>query len=202
MKNSLHLPTTDSSSMILKVTSQETRRSLTSWRNLSWSEVSGNPFLRGFTQFGAHIVDASGISMPFMMLNRLCIATPSTRGRILEAGEENLLKLNRNKGNYLQSAHPNSGLTMSTVPIIAVFTKFDLFVASLAKRSKEKGEINVEFAEERFKRKHSQAFEKATHDILGKAPYTTVASTFTSENASLAFTSSYSFTPRYFAAPR
>jgi hypothetical protein len=75
---------------------------------------------------------------------------------------------------------------MSTVPIIVVFTKFDLFVASLARRSKGKDKINVEFAEERFKREHGRAFEKATHDILGKIPYTTVASTFTSEDASFA----------------
>lgn len=65
---------------------------------------------------------------------------------------------------------------MSTVPIIVVFTKFDLFVASLA--NGKKGKINLEFAEKRFKNKHGQAFEKATRKILGKIAYTTVASTF------------------------
>ena len=91
---------------------------------------------------------------------------------------------------------------MSTVPVIVVFTKFDLFVASLAKWGGKKGKINLEFAEKRFKSKHGQAFEKATHNMLGKISYTTVASTFISEDFSLALMSPCSFTAGYFAAAR
>jgi hypothetical protein len=72
------------------------------------------------------------------------------------------------------------------VPIIVVFTKFDLFVASLSRRSAGRGKISLEFAETRFQNEHGQAFEKA---ISGKIPYTTVASTFSSEDALFALIS-------------
>ncbi|KAF8685409.1 hypothetical protein AX14_003999, partial [Amanita brunnescens Koide BX004] len=87
----------------------------------------------------------------------LCITSPFSRGRIFETGEEKIFKLNRNK-----------------VPIIVVFTKFDLFVASLARRSAGR-KVNLEVAETRFKSEHGQAFEKATNNLSGRIPYTTVA---------------------------
>ena len=87
--------------MILKVTSQGTRINLTSWRNLSRSEVSGSRLLRSSTQFCELLNDASVIAMEFMMLNRLCIPAPFSEGRIFETGEETIFELNQNKGNYL-----------------------------------------------------------------------------------------------------
>ena len=88
--------------MILKDTNQEARINLTSWRNLSRSEVSGSRLLRGFTQFGELVNDASVIATQFMVLNRLCIPAPLSRGQIFEASEETVFELNRNKGNHLQ----------------------------------------------------------------------------------------------------
>ena len=120
-----------------------------------------------------------------MMIKRLCITAPFSRGRIFETGEEKIFKLNRNKGNYLQlNPYFNSWIINATVPIIVVFTKFDLFVASLSRRSAGRGKISLEVAETRFQSEHGQAFEKATHNLSGKIPYTTVASTFLSEDAS------------------
>ena len=78
------------------------------------------------------------------------------------------------------------------MPIIVVFTKFDLFVASLARRSAGR-KVNLEVAETRFKSEHGQAFEKATNNLSGRIPYTTVASTFTSGDAPFAFISFCSF---------
>jgi hypothetical protein len=75
------------------------------------------------------------------------------------------------------------------VPIIVVFTKFDHFVGNLCRRRAAKGKISLEFAETKFKNEQGQAFEKATRNISGKIPYTTVASKFTSEGASLALMS-------------
>ena len=74
-------------------------------------------------------------------------------------------------------AHPTSGLTMSTVPMIIVFTKFDLFVA---RQCGGKDDISVEFAERKFKEEHSQAFEKWTKNISGQIPYNVAASRFVS----------------------
>ena len=152
---------------------------MTSWRNLSQSEVSWSPLLRGFTQFGELVDDVSVISMQFM-LNRLCIPAPLSRGQIFETGEEMIFKLNRNKGNYLQCKPANSGLTMSTVPIIIVFTKFDLFVAQLNMQRGGKDKISLESAERNFKEEHSQALEKWMNNISSQIPYNVAASMFVS----------------------
>ena len=185
--------------MILKVTSQEMWRNLVFWRNLSRNEVRGNLLLRGSTQFGVLVSGASIISI--YDDKRLCITAPFSRGRIFETGEEKIFKLNRNKGNYLQwNPYSNSWLIVITVPIIVVFTKFDLFVASLSRRSAGRGKISLDVAETRFQNEHGQAFEKATHNIAGKIPYTTVASTFSSEDASSALISPRSLNAWYITA--
>ncbi|KAF8351862.1 hypothetical protein F5887DRAFT_1068257 [Amanita rubescens] len=88
----------------------------------------------------------------------LCITAPFSGGRIFETGDEMIFKLNRNK-----------------VPIIVVFTKFDLFIAGLSRRSRRKESISMEVAEKKFRDEHGVAFEKATQNISGKIPYTTVA---------------------------
>ena len=83
---------------------------------------------------------------------------------------------------------------MSAVPIIVVFTKFDLFVEKL---NEGKDKINLEFAEERFKDEHSREFEKWTSSQI---PYNVTTSTSVSSDVSLVLTSPCSFTPGYFAA--
>ncbi|KAF8331196.1 hypothetical protein F5887DRAFT_1287007 [Amanita rubescens] len=88
----------------------------------------------------------------------LCITAPFSRGRIFETREEKIFKLNRNK-----------------VPIIVVFTKFDLFIACLSRRNRGKENISMDLAEKKFRDEHGVAFEKATQNISGKIPYTTVA---------------------------
>ncbi|KAF8329944.1 hypothetical protein F5887DRAFT_1163193 [Amanita rubescens] len=105
----------------------------------------------------------------------LCITAPFSGGRIFETGEENIFKLNRNKGAKCPQSLPNAVLTVTTVPIIVVFTKFDLFIASLSGRSRGEENISVDLAEKMFRDEHGPTFERATHNISGNIPYTAVA---------------------------
>jgi hypothetical protein len=66
-----------------------------------------------------------------------------------------------------------SRLTFMTVPIIVVFTKFDLFVEGL-----NKGTGSPESAERYFQENYGPLFETSTKKIAGQVPYTVVASTF------------------------
>jgi len=130
----------------------------------------------------------------------LCITAPFSRGRIFETGEEKIFKLNRNKGAKCPQSLPNAALTVTTVPIIVVFTKFDLFIASLSGRSRGEENISVDLAEKMFRDEHGPTFERATHNISGNIPYTAVASMFTPGGVSFVLISSHSLTTRYFAA--
>ena len=69
---------------------------------------------------------------------------------------------------------------MAIVPIIIVFTKFDLFITRLGEESVRKEKTSQEFAEREFKERYGQMFEKLTGDISGKIPYALVASKFVS----------------------
>ena len=74
-------------------------------------------------------------------------------------------------------------LTVTTVPIIVVYTKFDLFMANNQRRGKGntgKGDGSLESAEKYFYEKHSQLFAKSTKNIEGQIPYTVVSSAFMS----------------------
>lgn len=63
---------------------------------------------------------------------------------------------------------------MITVPIIVVFTKFDLFIDSLNKAGTDVQNL----AEEKFKERYSRIFENATKSDLDHTQYTLVSSTF------------------------
>ena len=65
---------------------------------------------------------------------------------------------------------------MAIVPIIIVFTKFDLFITELGEESMGKEKTSQEFAEREFKERYGQIFEKLTRDISSKIPYALVAS--------------------------
>ncbi len=67
-----------------------------------------------------------------------------------------------------------------TVPIIVVFTKFDLFVEGLNKGtgSLGMGDGSPESAERYFQENYGPLFETSTKKIAGQVPYTVVASTF------------------------
>ena len=137
-------------------------------------------------------------SFQFNLSNRLCITAPFSRGRIFETGEEKIFKLNRNKGTKYPQSSPSAALIVTTVPIIVVFTKFDLFLAGLSRRSRGKEKISMDLAEKKFRDEHGVAFERATQNISGKIPYATVSSMFTLGDVSFVLTSSRSFTARYF----
>lgn len=66
---------------------------------------------------------------------------------------------------------------MTSVPIIVVFTKFDLFLMGLRKRGEAKDPISLELAEKIFKKKHGPVFDKLTKNIGGQIPYALVSST-------------------------
>jgi hypothetical protein len=70
------------------------------------------------------------------------------------------------------------------VPIVVVVTKFDLFVAKLENGSSGKGEINLELAEEKFKERYDEVFQRSTMINADQIPYVLVTSTFTHEIAS------------------
>jgi len=79
------------------------------------------------------------------------------------------------------------------VPIIVVFTKFDLFVDSLGKQSAGEGKNNLELAEEDFKERYDQAFERSTEDVGGHVPYVLVTSKFNFCQGRFASLTSYSY---------
>ena len=67
------------------------------------------------------------------------------------------------------------------MPIIVVFTKFDLFLARLARRGeiKDKRNNSLEAAEAIFKEKYGRIFDKSTKNMEGHIPYALVTtSTF------------------------
>jgi len=70
------------------------------------------------------------------------------------------------------------------VPIVVVVTKLDLFEAKLEKKSAEKGKINLELAEENFKERYGEVFQRSTMIIASQIPYALVTSTFAHDIAS------------------
>ena len=80
---------------------------------------------------------------------------------MFQPGDEKIFHLNQRKGNYPR-LFPSSGLTITIVPIIVVFTKVDLILPK-----------NQVSAESYFKERCGQAFEMSTG---GQVPYTVVSS--------------------------
>ena len=72
---------------------------------------------------------------------------------------------------------------MPIVPIVVVFTKFDLFVAKLEKNAGE-GKIDLELAEENFKERYGEVFQRSTMITAGEIPYALVTCTFAHKIAS------------------
>ena len=117
-----------------------------------------------------------------MLFDRLCITAPYTGGPIFQAWDEKIFRFNRRKGNNLRSLSPFL-LIVVTVPIIVVYTKFDLFMASNQRKCKGiigKGGSSLESAEKHFYDMYGQLFAKSTENIKGQVPYTIVSSTFVS----------------------
>lgn len=136
-----------------------------------------NLLLSGFTQFGA-VLDNSNRSFQFMLFNRFCIPASYSGDPLFEKFEEMIIELNRHKGN-----HPHSAtyvrLTVMTVPIIVVITKFDLYVASLQRRSGTETKISYQSAEDNFKKEFDLTFDKKSMSE-GQIPYALVSSMFLS----------------------
>ena len=82
---------------------------------------------------------------------------------------------------------------MTIVPIIIVYTQFDLFVAGLSrpKNGQPKVDYSQEAAEKHFHEKYGQQFQTSTRNIDGpnQIPYTFVSGTFASQITSPALTS-------------
>ena len=66
---------------------------------------------------------------------------------------------------------------MPIVPIVVVVTEFDLFVAELEKKSAGAGKIDLELAEENFKERYGEVFQRSTKITAGQIPYALVTST-------------------------
>jgi hypothetical protein len=124
-------------------------------------------------QSGALIEDP-GSTLEFMLSNRLCITTPSSGGPTWETWDEKILELIPNKGNIYKSHSTFIRLTTTAVPIIVVYTKFDL-VSSVDRAGVGKGEESEEFTERNYKDKYGEVIER--HDALRQIPYTVVTST-------------------------
>ncbi|KAF8351810.1 kinase-like domain-containing protein [Amanita rubescens] len=85
----------------------------------------------------------------------ICIATPPSDDLILDKGIFKMIQKH--------------------VPIIVVFTKFDLFVSQMAKQGRQNGESIQEFAEKEFQKRYGQKFEASIKSGSGGIPYTFVA---------------------------
>jgi len=113
-----------------------------------------------------------------MLFDRLCITAPYVGGPIFQAWDEKIFRLNQRKGDYLRSLS-RFLLIVITVPIIVVYTKFDLFMANNQRRGKgNTGKGDLESAEKHFYDKYGQLFAKSTKNIEGRVPYTIVSSAF------------------------
>lgn len=77
---------------------------------------------------------------------------------------------------------PRILLIMTAVPIIVVYTMFDLFMGNLGRnKGHPGGDGSYEFAVKNFEEKYGQQFKTSTRNIEGNVPYTVVASTFASQ---------------------
>ena len=116
-----------------------------------------------------------------MFFDRLCITAPYVGGPTFQAWEENIFRLTQRKGSYLRSLS-RLLLIVITVPIIVVYTKFDLFMANNQLRGdgniRKRGD-SLESAERYFySEKYSQLLVEPTKNIDGQIPYTIVSSAF------------------------
>ncbi len=72
-------------------------------------------------------------------------------------------------------------LTVITVPIIVVYTKFDIFIENNlreGKNSTRRANCSLESAAKYFNEKYDRSFRKSTKNIGGEIPYTVVTSRF------------------------
>ena len=95
-------------------------------------------------------INGANRAFQLMLFDRLCITAPYTGGPIFQAWDEKIFRFNRSKGNNLRSLSPFL-LIVVTVPIIVVYTKFDLFMASNQRKCKGiigKGGSSLESADE------------------------------------------------------
>ena len=117
-----------------------------------------------------------------MLFDRLCITSPYVGGPIFQAWDEKIFRLNQRRGSYLRSLF-RSLLIVITVPIIVVYTKFDLYMANNQRKgqgSTGKGDSSLESAEKHFYDNYGQLFAKSTQNIEGQIPYTIISSVFVS----------------------
>ena len=116
-----------------------------------------------------------------MSFNRLCIPAPYSGDRLFETGEENIFKLNRNKGRDLKSLTQYETY-VTIVPIIVVITKIDLYIAGLSKRGKLKGPNIPQAAEQMFKQTFGHKFGKAGVGQDRPVPYALVSSSMSASD--------------------
>lgn len=74
---------------------------------------------------------------------------------------------------------PNTRLTVTTVPIIVVVTKFDLYIADMQRRAGMKNKISYKSAEDDFRKEFGHTFDKNSAS-QGQIRYALVSSTFMS----------------------
>jgi len=79
------------------------------------------------------------------LLYRLCISVPYAGGPIFETGDEKIFKLNRNK---------------APVPIIVVFTKYDLLVTTVKAQMRRTGELRGTALDKRCQELAAKSFEE------------------------------------------
>ena len=97
---------------------------------------------------------------------------------MFETGEEKIFKLNRNKGKYLKSLAQYEILTLTTVPIVVVITKFDLYIVGLSRR----GKIKSQTAEQTFQQTFGHKFEKGGVGQDRSIPYALVSSSMSASD--------------------
>ena len=102
---------------------------------------------------------------------------------MFQPGDEKIFHMNQHKGNYPRVLS-SSGLTITIVPIIVVYTKVDLVLP--------KNRCHRVSAESYFKERCGQSFETLTK---GQIPYTAVAGMLWSKISWSTLTSPSSLTP-------
>jgi hypothetical protein len=74
------------------------------------------------------------VLIPCNHLRRLCIKIPTANGRVFETGDENLLAIASEYRGEQIPADTLASLTQEPVPVIVVFTQYDVLCGAIFRR--------------------------------------------------------------------
>ena len=114
-------------------------------------------------------------------LFRICISVPVARDRVVETGVEQIVKMERGDGEFSRMRSPFVLKYVRTVPIIIVFTKYDMLVTTEIRRAVSRGGSTEQVWQD-ADMKAQKVFEELCvgplTKAIGKVPITKVSGRF------------------------